>query len=164
MLPIQHYEPDVIQFYPHKISSKRPHVSLINVLQVLTRGYHVKNFLLIDTYAKISATSSLSSGKSLFAHGLGDEKMEIGIIIGLVLGLLPTLIVIGDLKKKRDAADRRSAELEDERDDANWRNTQLESERDAANQHSAGLESERDAANQHIVELDNQLEPTQHRT
>ena len=84
--------------------------------------------------------------------------MEIGIIIGLVLGLLPTLIVIGDLKKKRDAADRRSAELEDERDDANWRNTQLESERDAANQHSAGLESERDAANQHIVELDNQLD------
>ena len=84
--------------------------------------------------------------------------MEIGIIIGLVLGLLPTLIVIGDLKKKRDAADRRSAELEDERDDANWRNTQLESERDAANQHSAGLESERDAANQHIVELDSQLD------
>ena len=84
--------------------------------------------------------------------------MEIGIIIGLVLGLLPTLIVIGDLKKKRDAADRRSAELEDERDDANWRNTQLESERDAANQHSVGLESERDAANQHIVELDNQLD------
>ena len=83
--------------------------------------------------------------------------MEIGIIIFLIAGLAASLIWGVGLKKKRDAADRRIAELEGELKAEEQRSADLDNQLSAEKQHSADLDSKLTVEKQHSEGLDSQL-------